>query len=563
MRITEVHIKNFKRFSDLKIERIPSTAKLVLLIGSNGSGKSCVFDAFDYVSKSWRNISKEDVTYYQKQKDIDFNIYLTLPEGHISSLYNIEDSSLMDGKSSIDLRRNAKYKFIGRSSMRIVPRISSSNLNFENDILFIDKDAPKSFIEFDTRFNFDVNKFTQDINRAMRAPIFRGESADTYKIFKEFIEPFNTSLKNIFGENKNTAIQIAEYEEASINTPPKLIFRKGESLINYDLLSQGEKQIVITLLNFIVRKKQLENSIYFIDEMDAHLNTAIQYTLLKEITENWIPDSCQLWTASHSLGFIDYARQANHASIIDFDQLNFDEPQILSPEPKDNLEVYEIAVGKDILGRIFEGMDILFVENKDDQYYNNLGLSKTIFVPEKDKKAVYYKCINTEFKGVVDRDFLADEEIESLEEDYPNLKVLRYYSIENYLYHPANLAEYYNKINNTFDKGDYIQQIKANKNEVKNRLILKLMTTRTSYPFYKEVQKKKNPKKKWYTNSDDNADFTEKVAALLNSDNLEDYYKVFPMKNFATQIPQRQNIPLSELTKTVWFEKQIKKIIDN
>jgi len=244
---------------------------LVLLIGSNGSGKSCVFDAFDYVSKSWKNISKEDVTYYQKQKDIDFNIYLTLPEGHISSMYNIEDS---------------------------------------------------------------------------------------------------------------------------------------------------------------------------------------------------------------------------------------------------------------------------------------------------DKKAVYYKCINTEFKGVVDRDFLADKEIESLEEDYPNLKVLRYYSIENYLYHPDNLAEYYNKINKTFDKEDYIQQLVVNKNKVKNRLTLKLMTTRTSYPFYKEVQKKKNPKKKWYTNSDENADFTEKVALLLNSDNLEDFYKFFPMKNFATQIPQRQNIPLSELTKTIWFEKQIKNIIN-
>jgi len=48
---------------------------------------------------------------------------------------------------------------------------------------------------------------------------------------------------------------------------------------------------------------------------------------------------------------------------------------------------------------------------------------------------------------------------------------------------------------------------------------------------------------------------------LLNSDNLEEFYKVFPIKNHATQIPQRQNIPLSELTKTKWFEEQIKKII--
>jgi len=318
----------------------------------------------------------------------------------------------------------------------------------------------------------------------------------------------------------------------------------------------------ITLLNFIVRKEQLENSIYFIDEMDAHLNTAIQYTLLKEITENWIPESCQLWTASHSLGFIDYARQAAHAAIIDFDQLNFDLPQILTPEPKDNLEVYEIAVSKDILGRIFDGMNIFFVENKDNQYYNSLGISKTIFVPEKDKKAIYFKAINTDFKGVIDRDFLSDEEINELEKEYENLKILRYYSIENYLYHPDNLAEYYNKKNKAFDKKNYLKNLINSKNEIKDRLIIKLMSTRTSYPFYKEVQQEKNIKKKWYTNSDENTNFTEKIAELLNSNQLEDFYKVFPMKNHATQIPQRQNIPLSELTKTKWFEKQINKLIN-
>ena len=47
MRITKVELKNFKRFTDLTIDGIPTDAKLVLLIGSNGSGKSSVFDAFE------------------------------------------------------------------------------------------------------------------------------------------------------------------------------------------------------------------------------------------------------------------------------------------------------------------------------------------------------------------------------------------------------------------------------------------------------------------------------------------------------------------------------------
>jgi len=405
---------------------------------------------------------------FQKADIENDNYYLK--KGNVRPLINFEFGDKKDKNNNLSY-----VNFIGRSSMRIVPKIKMSPLDFEKDILNKDKDAPKSLTDFDARFNFDATKYIRDVNKALREPIFRGEQADTVKIFHDFIEPLNNALINIFGKDKNTVIQISQFEDADFDSPPNLIFRKGESEFGYDLLSQGEKQVVITLLNFIVRKEQLENSIYFIDEMDAHLNTAIQYTLLKEITENWIPETCQLWTASHSLGFIDYARQAEHAAIIDFDQLNFDLPQILMPEPKDNLEVYEIAVSKDILGRIFDGMNIFFVENKDNQYYNSLGITKTIFVPEKDKKAVYFKAINTEFKGIIDRDFLSDEEIKKLEEDYKNLKVLRYYSIENYLYHPDNLAEYYHKKNMAFDKESYFTNLLKSKNEIKDRLIIKLI----------------------------------------------------------------------------------------
>ena len=43
MRIATAHMQNLKRFTDLQITDIPESAKLVVLVGPNGCGKSSVF----------------------------------------------------------------------------------------------------------------------------------------------------------------------------------------------------------------------------------------------------------------------------------------------------------------------------------------------------------------------------------------------------------------------------------------------------------------------------------------------------------------------------------------
>jgi AAA15 family ATPase/GTPase len=560
MRISKLQLKNFKRFTDLTLEGIPATAKLVLLIGANGSGKTSVFDAFGTLAENARRKKfttvqgssspwKGERDYFLKTPPYDFIIEIMTHEG----IQFGSSTKWTTGKIE------AAEKFIGRSSLRIVPRIE--RVHYDEFTIIDDTDAPKSYIDYDTRFNTDVIKYTFDINKALREPTFKGQSADTLKIFQDHITPFNNALRNIFPQSENTAIQLVQYDDALPGQPIKLIFRKGDSHINYDLLSHGEKQVVIILLNFLVRREQIKDSIYFIDEMDAHLNTALQFNLLKEITENWIPDDAQLWTASHSLGFIDYARQADHAAILDFDDLNFDLPQVIVPEPKDRMEVYEIAVGKDMLARLFQGMNIVFVENKDDQFYNNTALSGHIFVPEANKAAVYHKARTSEFKGIVDRDFLADEEITDIEAHYPNLKLLRYYSIENYLYHPDNLVEYHTSKGNAFDKKQYMDDLIDAKNKVLRDIELGLVSNRSSYPFFKEPNSPSQDLKKRYDNSGENQEMAKRISDDLRSNDFEVFYKVFPMKNQATQLPQRQNIGKSELSRTVWFKQQMENLL--
>ena len=72
MKITKLELKNFKRFDDLTIDltSLAEPAKLVLLIGTNGSGKSSVFDAFELFNKVTRNEEIDFVPYYNKKNII-------------------------------------------------------------------------------------------------------------------------------------------------------------------------------------------------------------------------------------------------------------------------------------------------------------------------------------------------------------------------------------------------------------------------------------------------------------------------------------------------------------
>jgi predicted ATP-dependent endonuclease of OLD family len=73
MHISSIQLKNFKRFTDLKIEGIPKEAKLVLLVGSNGSGKSSVFDALEVSNHATKGEGFQP-EYYTKDKAHKFKL---------------------------------------------------------------------------------------------------------------------------------------------------------------------------------------------------------------------------------------------------------------------------------------------------------------------------------------------------------------------------------------------------------------------------------------------------------------------------------------------------------
>lgn len=48
MKIKEIKLNRFKRFTDLLITDIPETAKLVVLVGTNECGKTSVFEGLNH-----------------------------------------------------------------------------------------------------------------------------------------------------------------------------------------------------------------------------------------------------------------------------------------------------------------------------------------------------------------------------------------------------------------------------------------------------------------------------------------------------------------------------------
>ena len=540
MLIKKLQLINFKRFTELIIDLSEQATppKLVLIIGVNGSGKSCLFDAFEAVSSLAKDDTTLAPTYYRKNAQKDFQVTIELTDKTI--ITRLDNKKWPDNLSPT--------AFYGRSSLRQVPQLTrmalwqGGRVDFEKD-----SDRPRMYIEKDNRFENDLDKTTElvlkDVFIANKSPI---------QIQEQYIVPINEAFIRIFGEDNGTKLTLLELIPPLEGKVATILFKKGDCKVHYNYLGNGEKAVFNILVNLLSRTPFYQNTIYYFDELDLHLNTKLQYGLLKEIVEHWIPEGCQLWTATHSLGFIEYTNEVDQAVIINFNELNFDHPQTLFAQPKNRYDVFEIAVSKEFLSKVVKGKTIVFSENTDTPFYNSVGIKDTIFFTAIDKNDVFFKAKNLHYHGLIDRDFLTDEEIQLIRHTYPNLLILNYYSIENYFYHPDNLEEYYQSKQQDFDKTRYINRLKECKNAHQGKIVLGIVGARSGYPFFKENEYAKLRKQ-----FKDNA---ESVLMLLQSDEFENFYQVFPAKDYGRELPERQNMNKDKLSQTQWFRKQIQSL---
>ncbi len=68
-----------------------------------------------------------------------------------------------------------------------------------------------------------------------------------------------------------------------------------------------------------MKRLSFNDTVFCIDEPEIHMNTRLQGKLLEELFK-LLPDNCQLWIATHSIGMMRRARdlqEANPGEVLD------------------------------------------------------------------------------------------------------------------------------------------------------------------------------------------------------------------------------------------------------
>jgi hypothetical protein len=251
-------------------------------------------------------------------------------------------------------------------------------------------------------------------------------------------------------------------------------FDKGASpQFHYKILSGGEKAAFDLILDMIVKRVAYDDTIYCIDEPETHINTRLQARLLDELV-GLLPDGCQLWISTHSIGMMKQARDLKEAdpdqvAFLDFSGRDFDAPVVMVPTTVDRafwgrtLDValadladlvaprqvvlcegrpgsqgrkgeFDARCYRAIFAADYPDVDFISVGNEDDVRTDKIGLGK----------AIQTIVRGTTVLRLVDRDDRSAQEVADLQQD--GVRVLSRRHLEAYLLDDEILSRFCEQI---------------------------------------------------------------------------------------------------------------------
>ena len=438
MRFKSTVIKDFKRFKQLTVQGIPETARLIMLAGPNGSGKSSFFDALSSWQKYFARRNSWNDDYYLK-------VYsqMTLPWNEQQLQVTFHHPEPTDPQEK-------KKLVYARSAFRNDPEFQSDRLQRVQDPL--DESRVDRMIDNDVAISRNYQHLVGQL-----FDIFDAKPMMTTEFTESLISPVRDPVFRLFpGLVLN-----------SLTNPMRdgtFRFTKGESEgFHYKNLSGGEKAVFDLILDLVIARRAYDNTLFCIDEPEAHMNARLQADLLSVLYE-LIPENCQLMLATHSIGMMRRARDieaGNPGSVVflNFGERDFDEPVVIEPTTPDRAfwnATYEIAL--DDLATLVAPERVIICEgepknrNSGKNYSHDARCYERIFetsFPEaqfipggnasevaSDKRGIAFALgiltQGSEVVKLIDRDSSSPEEIADLKRD--GVRVLSRRNLESYFF---------------------------------------------------------------------------------------------------------------------------------
>ena len=312
MRVKSVEIKDFKRFRHLRIE-LPQKPKLVILAGPNGCGKSSLFEAFNVWHRSRFAGLPQDNSYYVKSG-----------ENEATAMYFQQQVSIqLHGAPPTET--TLRKQFYIRSAYRNEAQFDVGALS--RQISALEEFRFNRMIENDAAV---ARNYQRLAGQALEDVFANEPAATTIGAFREkVIGDIRASMLRVFPD-----LQLNDLGNP-LETGTFRFDKRASKHFRYLNLSGGEKAAFDLLLDFIVKRRVFDDTVFCIDEPEAHIGTRIQSALLKELVDK-LPGDSQLWVATHSVGMMRQAREIDSAdpgsvAFLDFSDLDFDEPQVIQP----------------------------------------------------------------------------------------------------------------------------------------------------------------------------------------------------------------------------------------
>lgn len=422
MKVKNIHLKNFKRFADLSIVDIQPTVKLVVLLGPNGCGKSSLFDAMHMKS------------YEHAQMGIpfepDYHHYKPATTRHQNPVIEFHDVS--------GLFPEAIYV---RTAYRNDPVVQVDHISVGGPVL--QERRFSQMIENDASTSQNYSRLVSNaLERAFRKED-REKSLGKYQ--DETLGEIQDAMRRLFPDLVLNSLG------NPLNDKTFTFDKGGSAGFPYKNLSGGEKSAFDLLLDVFVKREQFNNTVFCIDEPEAHMNPRLQAKLLEEIFR-LINDNSQLWIATHAIGMMRkawdlYEKNPGAVAFLDFGQRNFDARQVIKPTtPSREFWEQTHMIALDDLGALVVPGQIIICEGDevdgfDADCYNKIFSAEfpdAKFISAGGKRGLknYVQVIKAVAKGAEvfalrDHDNATDDEVERVAKE--GIKVLRRNAIENYL----------------------------------------------------------------------------------------------------------------------------------